>query len=509
MKRSWATAVMIFIFLANVLFSVRAFGRMRKMGEPELTSQADLIVTGEVKRIESRREPEGPIYTYVTIAVMRSLKGKSAPEVTLRYLGGEVDGKGLWVEDTPEFKLGEKVKVYLEGKDIYTVVGSYQGKYTLTEEGVSIQSTEQCFTLLPYDCAHWPGPNPMPEVYLINPNCQDTQAGNSEEQVNAIRAGARAWNNEGNANFNFTYGGTTNKAYPDTISPNGYNEIMFKYSTQDFCGWAVVHYTGNCPDRHIVECDIQFNDSYLWNGVGDPISGEIDIWSVAAHEFGHMLYLGDISYWMEPPPDLDCSFETMYGAGPVRISERDLNDGDTAGIRYIYGAASNTNPVLTNGHVSPTQGNCQTSFAFYVDYYDADGDSADTANVYIDSVAHSMNLYSGSPSNGTYRYQTTLFPPDNYYFYFTDGNGGSDTEPVLWGYQGPTVTSNICGDVNGDCVMNWTDVNYLSAYLYQGGPPPLNPWTADINCDGQINSLDLNALIYALKYHVIPLCCEE
>ncbi|MDB4442569.1 putative metal-binding motif-containing protein [bacterium] len=92
-------------------------------------------------------------------------------------------------------------------------------------------------------------------------------------------------------------------------------------------------------------------------------------------------------------------------------------------------------PELSSGGVSPGSGNASTTFSYTVDYYDADGDSPVTKNVYIDGTAHSMSLI-----NGTYRYQTTLSAGShNYYFDFKDGNGGSDRLPPSGSFSGPNV----------------------------------------------------------------------
>ncbi|MCK4828012.1 PASTA domain-containing protein, partial [bacterium] len=96
-------------------------------------------------------------------------------------------------------------------------------------------------------------------------------------------------------------------------------------------------------------------------------------------------------------------------------------------------------------HVSPSEGNTGTDFYWYVNYYDADGDSPDTKNVYIDDeTIYEMRLDSGFPSNGTY-----IFGPKklsvgshNYYFYFTDGQGGSDQLPSIGMFSGPLVSES-------------------------------------------------------------------
>ena len=341
MKKNWLTVCMIFIFLATAFFAQNAFGLMKKMEVSELTAQADLIVVGEVKKIESRLEPGGGIFTYVTITAGQFIKGAGTQEVTLRYPGGEVGRIGLLVSDTPEFELGERVKVFLKGKDIYDIVGLYQGKYTVVDGKV----LKPAIPTFGYDGIHWPGSNPMGEPYLINPNCTDPEAGTTTDQITAISNGANTWNNEGKAKFFFTYGGTHTNTLPndggDGGFPNGSNEIMFVndtnywfFSQYPYVGAAVWSYYWPSTGE-LFECDMAFNNAnpdYIWNGVEQPTTQELDIWNAATHEFGHFLQLNDLYSY---PADAE---KTMYGNilfGETK--KQTLDPDDIAGIQFIYG----------------------------------------------------------------------------------------------------------------------------------------------------------------------------
>jgi hypothetical protein len=83
-----------------------------------------------------------------------------------------------------------------------------------------------------------------------------------------------------------------------------------------------------------------------------------------------------------------------------------------------------------------------TDFYYYVNYYDSDGDSPSTNQVYVDGIPYTMSLYSGSASNGVYRYgpkNLSVGWGHNYYFYFEDGNGGTARLPSSGSYSGPTI----------------------------------------------------------------------
>jgi len=104
-----------------------------------------------------------------------------------------------------------------------------------------------------------------------------------------------------------------------------------------------------------------------------------------------------------------------------------------------YGGG-NVPPTLSDGTVSPNSG-CETdTFTYSVHYYDEDGDTPVTKSVFINGEAHEMSLDSGSEANGTYAY-STLLPAGthNYYFYFTDGQGGKARLPAAGTYSGPSV----------------------------------------------------------------------
>lgn len=55
----------------------------------------------------------------------------------------------------------------------------------------------------------------------------------------------------------------------------------------------------------------------------------------------------------------------------------------------------------------------------------------------------------------------------------------------------------ICGDVNSDSLVDSSDVNYLSAYLWQSGPPPNPLCLGDVDCDGDV---DIGDVVYLTNY---------
>ena len=66
-------------------------------------------------------------------------------------------------------------------------------------------------------------------------------------------------------------------------------------------------------------------------------------------------------------------------------------------------------------------------------------------------------------------------------------------------YQGDGIPDfapySICGDVNGDGVVNLIDITYLIDYMYGDGPQPMTFKLSDVNNDGYCNILDITRLI--------------
>ena len=125
------------------------------------------------------------------------------------------------------------------------------------------------------------------------------------------------------------------------------------------------------------------------------------------------------------------------------ISYYDVSHND---LKYAFLMSEERHdPVLSNGFVNPGSGTTSTDFYYYVSYYDEDGDSPSIKRVVVDGVvAHNMGLWSGTPSNGVYYYgpKNLSLSSHNYYFYFEDGNCGTDRLPATGSYSGPTVSGD-------------------------------------------------------------------
>lgn len=117
---------------------------IRKMNLGELTSQAELIISGRVTSIRTDWEDE-QIFTYVTLSGVEVIKGSwESSEITIRLRGGTVsDEAGGYttceVAGMPEFSKteGETVLFLRRGFEIAPhcpILGWGQGKLPRTED---------------------------------------------------------------------------------------------------------------------------------------------------------------------------------------------------------------------------------------------------------------------------------------------------------------------------------------------------------------------------------------
>ncbi|MGD8967869.1 MAG: matrixin family metalloprotease [Anaerolineae bacterium] len=352
----------------------------------ELTLGADRIATGTVSALESRWEPDGLIYTYVTIQPDQHLKGgATSDELTVKVPGGRVGTTALRVADAPRFAPGERVLVFLEAEDssFYRSLGGFQGKQTISngfvlERGASLSSiVDEIRAILSeeespsgfwralvrlfrgpragsrpryplidvgpqaadyvYSGQKWPGSDPMGEDYLVNPANNDGLG--ATDVLNAITSAGGTWSSVSTADFEFSYGTTTGAT---THGYNNANEILWR-NVGASSTLATSYWWYNYSD-FILEADIVFNDYHTWSTVPGP-GGTFDVETVALHELGHWLSLGHSS-------NPDAIMYATYGG-----VQHTLHEDDMDGISWIYpGDPGPTNtPTNTPTHTPTTE----------------------------------------------------------------------------------------------------------------------------------------------------------
>ena len=143
-----AFLIMIFVLMPITMLN----GLMIKIDLDTLWEESDAAVLGTVTGIEAHPAPRGMIYTVITIqAEAHFIQPSDKSTVRVRIEGGEIGNMGVWVEDQPEFHIGERVFVFLRipeetGEDYdYTVFGCFQGKFTVNE-GIATRTSNE-FTI--------------------------------------------------------------------------------------------------------------------------------------------------------------------------------------------------------------------------------------------------------------------------------------------------------------------------------------------------------------------------
>jgi len=106
-------------------------------GLDKLVAEADGIVIGTVRQVQSVQDSEKDIHTFVTLDHVKMLGGRhAAPTLTLRMRGGHVGKESLRVDGAPQFKADERVLMFVQGngRDIVPLVGWNQGLFRLVND---------------------------------------------------------------------------------------------------------------------------------------------------------------------------------------------------------------------------------------------------------------------------------------------------------------------------------------------------------------------------------------
>ncbi len=98
-----------------------------------LSKIARHVVSGEVVRISADADENGYIYSNVSIRVAQAVPQQLAGrEYTLRMIGGELDGKRMFIQGMPSFGVGDEVVLFLNANEssvLGPTVGVWQGVF--------------------------------------------------------------------------------------------------------------------------------------------------------------------------------------------------------------------------------------------------------------------------------------------------------------------------------------------------------------------------------------------
>ncbi|MFC1624068.1 Ig-like domain-containing protein, partial [Candidatus Omnitrophota bacterium] len=232
----------------------------------------------------------------------------------------------------------------------------------------------------------------------------------------------------------------------------------------------------------------------------ETVSGTVEI-SVTAIDLEDLgvskveYYIDDVLKYTDDSPLAQCPSSTWdwdttsYTDDTHTIKVLAWDSDDSSGEDSIsVTVQNNRDPLLSNGHVTPESGNITTDFTFYVTYADADGDAPNVKTVNIDGsggdYTHDMTYVSGNYTAGAlYKYETTLDVAEHsFYFYFTDGEGGSAMTDVI---GGPSVTNQppeatIDSPSNNETVSGTVEISVTAIDLEDLGVSKVEYYIDDV-----------------------------
>jgi hypothetical protein len=100
----------------------------------ELAKRAELVIMGEVASMKTRwNKPQEPIYTEITLNVQETWKGEvTTKTIMVEQIGGTYGETSLKIPDAAEFKVGQKVILFIDKReDMTDLAGWYQGKFNI------------------------------------------------------------------------------------------------------------------------------------------------------------------------------------------------------------------------------------------------------------------------------------------------------------------------------------------------------------------------------------------
>ncbi len=104
-------------------------------GIPQMTRRSDVIAQAEVVSQKVFEDSEGRIITLNTLRVKDGLKGaKAGEEITIRQIGGELNGRVMRMQGMSRYRPGEQVIVFgIKGHGYLSGYGVGLGKFNIVK----------------------------------------------------------------------------------------------------------------------------------------------------------------------------------------------------------------------------------------------------------------------------------------------------------------------------------------------------------------------------------------
>ncbi len=174
----------------------------------------------------------------------------------------------------------------------------------------------------------WNTKDPQLKIVLKNDAYLKGEGMSTSAVQSAIAAAANTWDDASNQNL---FANTNLVTLNPTVQADVYNRIntfSWKPSGASYLGYSRTWYNSNRVDGYYtaLDSDIVFNSNYKWTTNGNGI----DVQSVALHEMGHTLGLGDLYGKAQFSKD---TRQVMHYYTGVK---RTLGNGDATGIWKLY-----------------------------------------------------------------------------------------------------------------------------------------------------------------------------
>ncbi len=331
---------------------------------------SSIEIEGMVESITSEHLAGQPINSYARIRVDRVIEGILTDDyITIRYLGGTVNGLTLRVSHEPVLYAQMQLQVTLM-PDSY---GKFRIQNPETDLIVRSAGLQPSFATHEY----W-DQSDIPVIMEINPNTADI-AGNGEGI--AILNAMDVWNGTTSSSFEF-WGQNSSACTPNTNTTDGTNCISWASGPAGPGSTALATTFWWYLSGLMVEADMIFwennsNGAIDWNA--NPNSVQFDLNYVARHELGHVLGLAHSAV-------AGAVMEPTVGSGPQRQC---LHQDDIDGIRSLYPSSFAEIWVDLNSS-SPYDGTQAHPFATIIDGTNAIGDDG---TVWIASGNYDETLF--------------------------------------------------------------------------------------------------------------------
>lgn len=146
-RRGWLHSLVRVAVATALILATGAAARaamVQRMSLEQVAHEAARIVHATVVEVRSGRDESGLPATWITLAVVRTLKGPHAPQLTIKQYGVAEplpDGTITRVAGLPRYRVGEEVVLFLRadsGRGFTSPVGFSQGAYRVSRtEGVA------------------------------------------------------------------------------------------------------------------------------------------------------------------------------------------------------------------------------------------------------------------------------------------------------------------------------------------------------------------------------------